>query len=84
MRTQGRITKQTLRIYIFGLWLILFATLNSVQAGYVLDDFDPHPDHHVHAIVVQPDGKILIGGSFNSVSPISGSTDSASRFKQSL
>lgn len=62
----------TIRIFIFSLWLTIFSASNTVQAGYVLDDFDPHPDHHVHAIVVQPDGKILIGGSFNSVSPNGG------------
>src|ERR1700686_701044 len=36
------------------------------------DSFDPHPNFGVTAIVVQPDGKILIGGYFTTLSPNGG------------
>ena len=32
-----------------------------------LDGFDPNANGIVHAVVVQPDGKILVGGDFKSV-----------------
>ena len=54
---------------------MLFALLlltAEVRAQCALDSFDPKPDGLVHGIVVQPDGKILIGGSFNTISPNGG------------
>ena len=35
----------------------------------VLDDFDPSANSRVNVVVVQPDGKILIGGYFTTLSP---------------
>ncbi|MBC7909563.1 MAG: delta-60 repeat domain-containing protein, partial [Pyrinomonadaceae bacterium] len=43
-------------------------------AQSALDGFDPRPDAPIRAIVVQPDGKILIGGEFTSLSPNGGTT----------
>ena len=39
---------------------------NSVPAT-VVDGFSPNPDSIVDAILIQPDGKILLGGQFNKV-----------------
>ena len=40
------------------------------SAGDPVDGFDPNPDSAVSAIVVQPDGKILVGGSFTMISGV--------------
>src|SRR4051794_27113459 len=40
----------------------------SALAQNANDGFDPNADRSVYAIALQPDGKILIGGDFNSVS----------------
>ena len=37
-----------------------------------LDGFDPNANGAVHVVVVQPDGKILIGGDFTTLSPNGG------------
>jgi uncharacterized delta-60 repeat protein len=39
----------------------------AVRGQSALDGFDPNADNLVLAVVVQPDGKILIGGGFSSV-----------------
>ena len=59
--------------------LLLFsvAALQTIGAGTVraqsaLDGFDPSTDQAVNIFVAQPDGKILIAGHFNTVSPNGG------------
>ena len=37
-----------------------------------LDGFDPNANGAVHVVVVQPDGKILLGGEFTTLSPNGG------------
>ena len=39
-----------------------------------LDGFDPNANGAIRVIVVQPDGKILIGGEFTSLAPNGGPT----------
>src|SRR5436853_1608675 len=39
----------------------------AVRGQSALDGFDPNANGEVHVAVVQPDGKILIGGSFTTV-----------------
>jgi uncharacterized delta-60 repeat protein len=41
--------------------------------------FDPNPDFEVHCMVVQPDGKILLGGFFYSLQP-NGAPNATSRY----
>ncbi len=48
--------------------LALLLLAAEMRAQCALDSFDPKPNGLVHAIVVQPDGKILIGGDFNTIS----------------
>jgi hypothetical protein len=39
----------------------------AVRGQSALDGFDPNANGPVYSVVVQPDGKILIGGSFTTV-----------------
>ena len=54
------------------LFLVLLAVSGRGQAG--LDGFDPNANGTVRIVVVQPDGKVLIGGDFTKVSPNGGAT----------
>jgi hypothetical protein len=47
--------------------LLLRLLTAEVQAQSALDGFDPNANDLVRALVVQPDGKILIGGEFTTV-----------------
>jgi uncharacterized delta-60 repeat protein len=47
--------------------LVLMAV--AVRGQSALDGFDPKPNGAVRVVVVQPDGKILIGGDFTTLSP---------------
>ena len=47
-------------------------TLPTTDGGSALDGFDPNANGPVYVVVVQPDGKILIGGGFTTVSPNGG------------
>jgi hypothetical protein len=51
---------------------VLFCFTGTVQAQSALDGFNPNSNGIVYAIAVQPDGKILIGGFFFSLSPNGG------------
>ena len=44
----------------------------ELRAQSALDGFDPNANGVVHVVVVQPDGKILIGGDFTTLSPNGG------------
>ena len=49
------------------------------RAQFVLDDFDPNANGSVRVVVVQPDGKILIGGDFTTLSPNGGAAVTRNR-----
>src|SRR5438132_10318419 len=44
----------------------------AVRGQSALDGFDPNANGRVNVVVVQPDGKILIGGTFTTLSPNGG------------
>src|SRR5437870_3591579 len=44
----------------------------AVRGQSALDGFDPNANGTVQVVVVQPDGKILIGGDFTTLSPNGG------------
>src|SRR5436853_4952315 len=44
----------------------------AVRGRSALDGFDPNANGTVRVVVVQPDGKILIGGDFTTLSPNGG------------
>src|ERR1700682_6138513 len=53
--------------------LLLFLLLTAAVRGQsALDGFDPNANGTVYVVVVQPDGKILIGGDFTTLSPNGG------------
>ena len=47
----------------------LLAIAPSICAQSALDGFDPNANGTIQIVVLQPDGKILIGGSFTSLAP---------------
>src|SRR5438093_670306 len=59
--------------------LLLLLVTAPVQAQSALDGFDPNADGVVFAVVVQPDGKILIGGDFTTLSPNGGAAVTRNR-----
>ncbi len=63
--------------------LILFAIIvcftGVAQAQSVIDGFDPNANGNVNVVVVQPDGKILIGGDFTTLAPNGGAAVTRNR-----
>ena len=53
------------------LLLLLFAAA-ELRAQSALDGFDPNANGSIFIVVVQPDGKILLGGTFTTLSPNGG------------
>src|SRR5205814_9705633 len=51
----------------------------AVRGQSALDGFDPNANGAVLAVVVQPDGKILIGGNFTTLSPNGGAVVTRNR-----
>ena len=45
---------------------------SDARGQSALDGFDPNANGPVNVVVVQPDGKILIGGDFTTLSPNGG------------
>jgi Domain of unknown function (DUF5122) beta-propeller len=52
--------------------LVLIAA--AVRGQSALDGFDPNANDIVRVVVAQPDGKILLGGDFTTLSPNGGAT----------
>ena len=52
--------------------MLLLATVLPVRGQSALDGFDPNANGAVRVVVVQPDGKILLGGAFTTLSPNGG------------
>jgi uncharacterized delta-60 repeat protein len=52
--------------------LLLLLLTAPVRAQSALDGFDPKANDTVRVVVVQPDGKILIGGNFTTITPKGG------------
>src|ERR1700730_1070762 len=68
-----RITTRLSKFMKMATMPLLFLLLIAVVRGQsVLDGFDPNANGPVLVIVVQPDGKILIGGAFTTLSPNGG------------
>ncbi len=58
---------------------ITIFTKTAILAQSALDGFDPNANGTVSVVVVQPDGKILIGGDFTTLSPNGGATVTRNR-----
>lgn len=59
--------------------LLLFLLLGEVRGRSALDGFDPNANGAVRVVVVQLDDKILVGGSFTTLSPNGGPTITRNR-----
>src|SRR5687767_3185683 len=71
---------KAIKFTLFGLVLGLFLSFGqTINAQSALDGFDPNANNVVRVVVVQPDGKILIGGDFTTVSPNGGAAVTRNR-----
>ena len=59
--------------------LSLFLMTAHGRAQSALDGFDPNANGSIYVVVVQSDGKMLIGGNFTSLSPNGGATVTRNR-----
>lgn len=65
-------------VFLFSV-MVLLAARTAVRGQSALDGFDPNANGLVRSVVVQPDGKILLGGDFTTLSPKGGPTVSRNR-----
>src|SRR5476649_1026745 len=54
-------------LLLFSVAILLAGGTAAVRGQSALDGFDPNADNTVRVVVVQPDGKTLIGGNFSTV-----------------
>jgi uncharacterized delta-60 repeat protein len=70
-RATFKVTRKA-ALFLFSLAVLLAGGAVPVCGQSALDGFDPNANGNVNAVVVQPDGKILIGGNFTMLSPNGG------------
>ena len=58
--------------FLFSIFLLLAGEALTARGQSALDGFDPNANGYVWVVVVQSDGKILIGGDFTTLSPNGG------------
>ena len=58
---------KTTALLLFSVAVLLAGGASAVRGQSALDGFDPNANGPVNVVVAQPDGKILLGGSFTSV-----------------
>ena len=61
-------------LLFFSVAVLLTGGAAAVRGQSALDGFDPNANGTVRVAVVQPDGKILIGGDFTTLAPNGGAT----------
>jgi uncharacterized delta-60 repeat protein len=61
-------------LILFSFAMLLAGGVAALHGQSALDGFDPNANGTVYAVVVQPDGKIVIGGDFTTLSPNGGAT----------
>jgi len=64
-------TRRNACAWLSGLALLAYVPMGA-RAQSALDGFDPNANGPIRVAVVQPDGKVLIGGDFSSLSPNGG------------
>jgi Domain of unknown function (DUF5122) beta-propeller len=70
MKTKTRATSKATRkaaLVLFSVAVLLAGGAAAVRGQSALDGFDPNANGTVDVVVVQRDGKILIGGDFTTV-----------------
>ena len=77
----GRATSQATKdaLILFSVAALLAAGTATVRGQSALDGFDPNANGLIRVVVVQPDGKILIGGDFTTLSPNGGASVTRNR-----
>src|SRR5213082_2943368 len=70
MRATPKAKKATL--FVFSVAVLLAGGAAAVRGQSALDGFDPNANGAVNIVVVQADGKILLGGDFTTLSPNGG------------
>ena len=74
--TQPVHCRRTKRLYILmkmaAMPLLFLLVTTAARGQSALDGFDPNANDFIRVIVVQPDGKILLGGAFTTLSPNGG------------
>src|ERR1019366_7711459 len=71
-QTLGNSKVKKAPLLLFSITMLLTGGATTACAQSALDGFDPNANGAISVVVVQPDGKILIGGSFTSLSPNGG------------
>ena len=64
---------------LLAMTLMLLVSMAAAVRGQSADGFDPNANGTVRVVVVQPDGKILIGGDFTALSPNGGAAVTRNR-----
>jgi uncharacterized delta-60 repeat protein len=59
--------------------LLLLSLTTAARGQSALDGFDPNANDKIRVVVVQPDGKILIGGDFTTLAPNGGAVVTRNR-----
>src|SRR5207248_9846602 len=59
-------------LLLFSVVVLLVGSTAAVRGQSALDGFDPNANGLIRVVVVQPDGKILLGGDFTTLSPNGG------------
>ena len=67
------------KLLLFSIAVFLGSGAVAVRGQSALDGFDPNANGAVRVVVVQPDGKILIGGDFTTLSPNGGAAVTRNR-----
>src|SRR6266446_5082277 len=71
MRTTSRAIRKR-ALLLFSIAVLLAGGAEAVRGQSALDGFDPNANGAIRVVVVQPDGKILLGGEFSTLSPNGG------------
>ncbi len=61
-------------LLLFSVAVLLASGAAAARGQSALDGFDPNANGAIRVVVIQPDGKILIGGEFTTLSPNGGAT----------
>ena len=67
------------KLLLFSIAVLLGSGAAAVRGQSALDGFDPNANGAVRVVVVQPDGKILIGGDFTTLAPNGGAAVARNR-----
>src|SRR4030088_1445738 len=73
MRVTSKATRKA-ALFLLSVAVLLAGGAGAVRGQSALDGFDPNANGAVRVVVVQPDGKILLGGDFTTLGPNGGAT----------